>query len=135
MIWALLFSLIFSGGGSQLGDFHAVQQLEKKETRVIIAAYLDGPEYKSAVKITKRIRKLTRQTENDINKIYLKLDKLSRKKTLNREKAETLSLSMEEYRREYFYELFDLWKDFRSYFSEEDWYDLIREINTAKIQN
>lgn len=130
MIWALLFSLLF--GGSDMESYSYLGQLSVKESKEIISQILVDDNYKEAIILVKNSKKEIKKAEKDINKIYLKLDKLSNKKKMNREKIDILLNEMELRHSQFYQKLQENRAAIRLLFTSEEWDQLIYEVKNRR---
>jgi hypothetical protein len=131
MIWALLFSLLFSGG-SDMGSYSYLGQLSVKESKEIISQILVDENYKDAIKLVKSSIKEIKKAEKDINKIYMKLDNLSNKKKMDRVKTDLLLKDLELRHSQFYQKLQENRAAIRLLFTSEEWNQLIYEVKSRR---
>lgn len=131
MIWALLFSLLF-GGGSDLGSYSYLGQLSVKESKEIISQILLDENYKDAVKIVKSSIKDIKKAEKDINRIYIKLDKLSNKNKMDRVKIDIQLKDLELRQIQFYRKMQENRAALRLLFTPEEWEQFTYEIKSRR---
>jgi len=126
MIWALLFSLIFSAG-PDLGDYDYLSEVSINEAREILSTISNEDKTKKALAIMKSVKKEIKKAEKDINKIYGKLDRYSRQTKNNRAEVEEILVQLNARHKQFYMSLYRSWNGLKSLYPEEEWNYLLQK--------
>jgi hypothetical protein len=125
MIWALLFALILAGTGSDLGDYTRVANASYKEGKQIVHDIIPEKERSDIVlDLLKQLRKEGKQAEKEINKHYVRLDRMEKKYDYSRSDVEDELRELALKRREFQDDITVIWEEVKLQFSDDEWEDL-----------